>query len=475
MTYEIGRAARALALRDRPGYRCRRQRRERRRDIGNPLQPTLAQIADHERLLETLNVLRATSGTAPGPDGVTYDDIGRSEAAQIMRDLSRELLERTYAPSMARLAQIPKPNGRGHRVLRIRSIVNRVVAASLNEALTPVWEQIFLDRSCGFRPGRGTWDLLLDLEQTMFEEDRYVVAQDDVDHAFDNVNVGDAMGDHRRYIADPGVLWLVETLLRGHPSEQRTVGIDQGMAYSPTVLNARLHYVLDIPFSADSANPPWYRYADNVVYLGRSVSEGNQAVQTASQLLQAAGFSLKGEHQPVDLRENGASAELLGFRLSLRNKQVRYGLSGAAWDSLRDGLGGTWETTDPSSNVIQFIRGWISSWGPAFEKESEKPFVDRTLREAAEMGFREISRESIRQWMQRSRDRWREAKATRQRLREETVSMLAGPPAPADQTARFDGRDLLPPESETAPEVEVLFEIDDLQRLNRLDIERTDA
>ena len=151
--------------------------------------------------------------------------------------------------------------------MRLRSIVSRVVAAALAEQLTPYWETVFLPGSLGFRPNRNVWDLLCALEHLIKTQDRWVLAVADIKQAFDHVNVDDVLAIHRHYITDSRLLNLVERVLIGNSTERRLLGIDQGSAYSPIALNVLLHSRLDVPFSACEANPPWLRYADNLLYV----------------------------------------------------------------------------------------------------------------------------------------------------------------------------------------------------------------
>ncbi len=110
----------------------------------------------------------------------------------------------------------------------------------------------------------------------------------------------------------------VECVLRGPHSERRQIGIDQGSAYSPIALNSLLHSRLDVPFSAGAANPPWLRYADNLLYACQVVSEGSSALASAAELLANAGMTLKSESTRVaDLRQVGT--EILGFTVKASN------------------------------------------------------------------------------------------------------------------------------------------------------------
>lgn len=118
-----------------------------------------ADMADHEYLLHIFSDLKSTRGWAPGPDGLTYADLGASEAAAVMRDIASRLRNREYLPGPSRLVLIPK-GGRRNRELRLRCIIDRVVSAALARLLSPMLEQIFLPSSMGFRSNKSVWTVI---------------------------------------------------------------------------------------------------------------------------------------------------------------------------------------------------------------------------------------------------------------------------------------------------------------------------
>jgi len=195
--------------------RFRRRRRAQRVTV--PIigtEPTVEQIADPENLIETFEQLKAKAGQAPGPDGVTYSVLSRREVPAIMRDLSQLVIAGEYGPGPGRRVPIPKTGG-GRRTLTIRGILNRVLAAAINRAMEPIWERVFLPWSMGFRPGRGVWQLLVELERIMVEQDRWVLAIDDVYHAFPELIIEDIMADHRRHVHGIALLTLINVGLPG--------------------------------------------------------------------------------------------------------------------------------------------------------------------------------------------------------------------------------------------------------------------
>jgi RNA-directed DNA polymerase len=376
-----------------------------------PKKPTVDHIAATDNLIRVYYELKTCGGQAPGPDGFTYGDWSRREVASILRDLSAAVCAGRYRPQSSRSVPIPKANG-GVRILRISNLCDRVVATALHQAMEPVWEPVFLPNSMGFRPGRGVLRLLAELERIMLDQDRWVLAVDDVKNAFDNVVIDDVIMDHAHYLTDPSLLSLIEVVLRGGDGEKRTRGIDQGSAYSPTALNVRLHHAHDLGIN-QGQYPPWFRYADNLVYIGQDVPEGLQALERARQLLGQAGFALKGtDGPPVNLRQ-GERAQLLGFTLCRKNDALHFGLGSNAWSKLEQSLIRSHTTENPTENAIQVIRGWITSYGPAFETLRTKTL--RRIRSVIiHQGFREsFSMEVLVGWC---RDAWQHWNILRNRV-----------------------------------------------------------
>ena len=409
-----GRDRRYLFRREAAGYAHRqRKRRAVEREVyraESAAEVSLAKIVAPENLLLAYDKLQRDGGHAPGIDGLTYHDLSRTEIAGVLRQVSKAITRRQYRPYPARLVSIPKGNGR-HRELRLATIADRTAAKALQEAITPVLDRLFLPGSMGFRPGRGVWDVLLGIERTAIQEDRWVIAQDDIRDAFPSVRIADALADYRRHIPDPGVQYLVEAVLRGHEGQARTTGLDQGSAVGPITLNVRLHYALDLPLSAAGpGTPPWYRYADNLLYLCRSVSEGHRTLQHAQQLLQPAGFALKRDAgPPVNLLRQGAQAELLGYCMRAGEDRLWYRLGRKAWQDLALLLERAHEDEgrDPVEAAREAARGWMAALGPAFEREVEGTVLHRVRQAASRMGFRELGREAgLVGQLREARSRW---------------------------------------------------------------------
>src|SRR5215467_7509619 len=76
------------------------KRRQRPRRVTEPVRrvPTLTKVARADNLIRIFYEMWARAGRAPGPDGITYSDLGRSEAADLLREVSKTVLEGQYRP-----------------------------------------------------------------------------------------------------------------------------------------------------------------------------------------------------------------------------------------------------------------------------------------------------------------------------------------------------------------------------------------
>jgi retron-type reverse transcriptase len=374
-------------------YRERRRRREEQRRAAEPV--SVALLTERSFMYNCWEKLKREGGPAPGPDRMSYDDLTPVEISQILPTIQTCLERGLYRPHETRPVAIPKPGSHERRVLHLGNIFDRLVGKMLQETLAPRFEPLFLKGSWGFRAGRSPWGMLAALEATMICEDRWVLAIDDIYHAFDEVQLKAVMAAHRRLLTTlcperverTRMLDLIERVLQGHDPHRRK-GIDQGNPYSPTALNVLLHCVHDAPLTAGVCFPPWLRYADNVVYPCRSVSEGRQILDRTRQLLRAVNMDLKGKDGVVDLAA-GDNAQLLGVTVQQQGRRLAYSLDERAWDQLAEYLDKTYANPNPTSTAIAVVKGWITAYGAVFE--SGEPVVERVLRVAADHGYRELS------------------------------------------------------------------------------------
>src|SRR5690606_13694098 len=87
-----------------------------------------------------------------GVDGVTVEEL-KEHLQEHKDELRAEIRKRKYQPAPALRVEIPKENGKMHK-LGIPTVVDRVVQQAISQKLSPIFEKKFSEYSYGFRPGR---------------------------------------------------------------------------------------------------------------------------------------------------------------------------------------------------------------------------------------------------------------------------------------------------------------------------------
>jgi hypothetical protein len=103
--------------------------------------------ADPRNLHLAIEHLTTRGGPAPGPDGLVLRDLDVRDRWLLARALGRALADGTYRPGPHRSVAIPKASGRGHRVLAIQDVQDRVVQRAVAQILdgVVVEDGVFVD------------------------------------------------------------------------------------------------------------------------------------------------------------------------------------------------------------------------------------------------------------------------------------------------------------------------------------------
>jgi RNA-directed DNA polymerase len=112
---------------------------------------SIAHMITPEALYAAFRGLRKKASA--GVDGVTYDMYERDAAGNIQA-LHERLRKGKYQAQPLRRVYIRKEDGK-QRPLSIPALEDKIVQKATAAILNAIYEQDFLDCSCGFRPGRG--------------------------------------------------------------------------------------------------------------------------------------------------------------------------------------------------------------------------------------------------------------------------------------------------------------------------------
>jgi len=149
---------------------------------------------------------------SPGIDGVTISEFERRLDGELSR-LKAELESWTYQPAPVRRVEIPKPGGKGIRLLGVPTVRDRVVHATLKRLLEPIFEPLFSANSYGFRPGRNQRQAVEAAREIVVGGKPYVV-DIDLSKFFDRIGHDRLIARMGRTLPDKRILRLTGKILR---------------------------------------------------------------------------------------------------------------------------------------------------------------------------------------------------------------------------------------------------------------------
>jgi len=199
-------------------------------------------VVERKNMLAALQRVRSNKGAA-GIDQMTVDQLGPYLKEHWLR-IKAELLAGTYQPAPVRSVAIPKPDGKGERMLGIPTVVDRLIQQALHQVISPIFDPNFSDSSYGFRPGRSAHDAVLSARDHVASGKRWVV-DIDLEKYFDRVNHDILMSLVARKITDRRALKLIRRYLQAGAMllgvvSQRSEGTPQGGPLSPVLSNIML-------------------------------------------------------------------------------------------------------------------------------------------------------------------------------------------------------------------------------------------
>jgi len=321
------------------------------------------------------------NGGGAGSDHQSIEDFEKDLAVEIAR-LSEALRTGSYRPRPIRRAYIDKPGSKEKRPLGIPCVRDRVVQGALRIVIEPIFENVFVSHSYGFRPKRGCKDALREVERLLRAGYTHVVDAD-IKAYFDNIPHGPLMDDIGSYIADGRVLELIGSFLKQDILENMALwtpekGTPQGAVVSPLLANLYLHPV-DVAMA--SAGFEMIRYADDLVILCRSEVEAHRALGLLGKLTRERGLTLHPDKtRLVDASLPGIGFDFLGYHFERSTRWPRP----KSLRKLKDAIRSKTKRNNGRSlaTIIEDVNGTLRGWFEYF-KHSYKPtfsIVDKWVR-----------------------------------------------------------------------------------------------
>lgn len=246
---------------------------------------TLSDVLERSNMLLAMKRVRANKGAA-GSDNLSIDETTKLLKTEWV-SIKDKLLAGKYKPNPVKTVYIPKPGGKGTRMLGIPSVTDRLIQQAMLQKLTPLFDKDFSNNSFGFRPGRNAHQAVKQAHQHLCKG--YSIAVDiDLEKFFDNVNHDRLMAKLADKISDKPLLKLLRAYLQNGMMEngaiiERDSGTPQGSPLSPLLSNIVLD---ELDKELEKRNHKFCRYADDVQIHVKSEEAGLRVLASISKFIE---------------------------------------------------------------------------------------------------------------------------------------------------------------------------------------------
>lgn len=232
-----------------------------------------------DTLREAFKAVKRNKG-APGIDGVTIEEYG-SNLEENLIQLKTDVESWKYKPTPVKRVEIPKPGGKGVRLLGVPIINDRVLHMAIKMVLEPILDPKFSGNSFGFRPGKNQQQAVQQAQKIVQSGKEYIV-DIDLSKFFDRINHDRLIHRLKGHIQDTRILRLIGMILRGGimidgvktPSEEGSV---QGSPLSPLLSNVVLD---ELDKELEKRGLEFCRFADDCNIFARS-QRGAERIMTS--------------------------------------------------------------------------------------------------------------------------------------------------------------------------------------------------
>jgi RNA-directed DNA polymerase len=240
-------------------------------------------ILERGNMLAALKRVEGNKG-APGVDGMKTAQL-RGHLNRHWDKIKSALLEGRHRPEPVRRVEIPKESG-GVRLLGIPTALDRLIQQAVAQALSPLWEPTFSERSYGFRPGRSA-HMAVGQAREYVEAGHGHVVDIDLSKFFDRVHHDRLMSRLAARVRDKRVLKLIRAYLDsgalvGGVVERTGEGTPQGGPLSPLLANIVLD---ELDKELERRGLRFVRYADDVAIYVRTPKAAERVLRSVSRFI----------------------------------------------------------------------------------------------------------------------------------------------------------------------------------------------
>jgi RNA-directed DNA polymerase len=231
--------------------------------------------------------VKANKGAA-GADGESIEEFEEDLKGNLYK-LWNRLSSGSYMPPPVRMVEIPKPGGRGVRILGVPTVADRIAQTVVKKYLEPQVEPVFHPDSYGYRPGRSALHAVGVCRERCWKRDWVIDL--DIKAFFDTLDHELVLRAVRHHTDLRWILLYVERWLKAPLQREdgalvvREQGSPQGSAISPLLANLFMHYAFDAWMKREFPEIGFERYCDDVVVHCKSERQAKYILSAITERL----------------------------------------------------------------------------------------------------------------------------------------------------------------------------------------------
>jgi RNA-directed DNA polymerase len=300
---------------------------------------------------------------APGPDGMTVHKF-EAWAGENWSKVRQQLMDGTYRPQPVRRKTIPKPDGKGDRMLGIPNVLDRLIQQAIVQVLTPIFDPSFSESSFGFRPNRSAHGAAKQVQRIIQKGHAYCIDVD-LSKFFDRCQHDVLMSRVGRKVRDRRLLRLIGRYLRAgvmvegvlQPTEE---GAPQGGPLSPLLSNILLD---DLDKELEHRKLRFVRYADDFQIFVRSERSAQRVFASVKRFLTQR-LKLVVNEDKSSVRP-ALGCEYLGFTFTGKRVTIKVAPKKLITFKQLTGRSRGISMKRRLTDLARYVRGWVGYFGLA--------------------------------------------------------------------------------------------------------------
>lgn len=304
---------------------------------------------------------RVAKKKSAGVDNISAKDI-ESIVDHHHKVIFKELLSNTYNPKSVLIYHIPKPNGK-YRPIGVATALDRVIQATINDSIYPLFEGDISEHSHGFRKNHNCETAIN--EVVNYINDGYCwISKIDLSGCFNHLNHDRIIYRLRKKIDDERLIQLIikylkVTVLENRLSYKNYDGCVQGCSIAPLLSGLIL---CDVDSLLEERQVKFVRYADDIFILSKSYKSAQRVTNSSIAFIENK-CKLPVNHDKTSICNINDGFTALGFYMYSNNGHIHVIPANSNLLELKTNIRNICMHTNKEyliNRLNEVLRGWLS-------------------------------------------------------------------------------------------------------------------